>query len=285
MDQPPYLLDQLRREAVLGSLLERSAQRGWALLAAHVRTNHVHVVLESEATPERVMNDLKSYASRCLNRAGFDTPGRKRWARHGSTRWLRSWCERSSGDSIRDRKARRSYGDLCCGTPAVRPGTWVTLLSEDIGNTFCSRVQCSGLDYRNNRRAGGNVEPRQAIGSKGGEGWKSCRWDFQAFLGPSFPRAGPGPAYVSARRARHDESACSGARETQPDRTVEHFKNSADQARSPQPLIRENLTRWLRARRAFYTALLRHAAHHDVEVGILQFRHRVARHRSRRRSR
>jgi hypothetical protein len=34
------------------------------------------------------MNDLKSYASRCLNRIGLDEPGRKRWARHGSTRWL-----------------------------------------------------------------------------------------------------------------------------------------------------------------------------------------------------
>jgi hypothetical protein len=35
------------------------------------------------------MNDLKSYASRRLNDAGFDTPDRRRWTRHGSTRWLR----------------------------------------------------------------------------------------------------------------------------------------------------------------------------------------------------
>ncbi len=34
------------------------------------------------------MNDFKAYASRHLNRMGFDKPGRKRWARHGSTRWL-----------------------------------------------------------------------------------------------------------------------------------------------------------------------------------------------------
>jgi hypothetical protein len=34
------------------------------------------------------MNDLKSYASRLLNKLGFDEPDRKRWARHGSTRWL-----------------------------------------------------------------------------------------------------------------------------------------------------------------------------------------------------
>jgi hypothetical protein len=67
MDQPPYGLDRCRREAVL---------------AAHVHTNHVHIVVEAEARPERVMNDLQSYASRCLNRLGLDDPARKRWARH-----------------------------------------------------------------------------------------------------------------------------------------------------------------------------------------------------------
>ena len=53
-----------------------------------MRTSHVHVVVEADVRPERIMNDLKSYASRCLNRLGLDEPTRKRWARHGSTRWL-----------------------------------------------------------------------------------------------------------------------------------------------------------------------------------------------------
>ncbi len=34
------------------------------------------------------MNEFKSYASRDLNRVETEAPGRKRWARHGSTRWL-----------------------------------------------------------------------------------------------------------------------------------------------------------------------------------------------------
>lgn len=89
MDQPAYTLDKPRRDVVLASLLERAKRRGWTVLAGQVRTNHVHVVIDSDATPERVMNDLKSYASRCLNQAGFDSPNRKRWPRHGSTRWLR----------------------------------------------------------------------------------------------------------------------------------------------------------------------------------------------------
>ena len=88
MNQSPYSMDSRRREAVLASLLDRCSYRNWSVLAAHVRTSHAHIVVESEARPERIMNDLKSYASRCLNRIGLDQPARKRWARHGSTRWL-----------------------------------------------------------------------------------------------------------------------------------------------------------------------------------------------------
>lgn len=88
MDQPPYNMDKGRRDAVLAALLERCLERQWTPFAAHVRTNHVHIVIEAEIRPERVMNDIKSYSSRYLNRLGLDKPDRKRWARHGSTRWL-----------------------------------------------------------------------------------------------------------------------------------------------------------------------------------------------------
>src|ERR1700676_3532539 len=54
--------------------------RCWSLLAAHVRTNHVHVVVQAEVQPEKVMNDFKSYASRSLNRLLHDGADRKRWS-------------------------------------------------------------------------------------------------------------------------------------------------------------------------------------------------------------
>jgi REP element-mobilizing transposase RayT len=88
MDQPPYDMDRNRREAVLAAVRERCADRQWSLLAAHARSTHVHIVVDADAPPERIMNDLKSFASRFLNRLGLDEPSRKRWARHGSTRWL-----------------------------------------------------------------------------------------------------------------------------------------------------------------------------------------------------
>jgi REP element-mobilizing transposase RayT len=87
MDQPCYSMGE-RQNALVASILERSSSSGWNLLAAHVQTSHVDVILEAEVPPERVMNDLKSYASRYLNQLGLDESGRKRWARHGSTRWL-----------------------------------------------------------------------------------------------------------------------------------------------------------------------------------------------------
>jgi REP element-mobilizing transposase RayT len=88
MCQAPYDLDQIRRDAVLEAIQEVCAHRGWSLLAAHVRSNHVHTVVEAEVPPERVMHDFKTYASHRLNRMSLDEPNRKRWARHGSTRWL-----------------------------------------------------------------------------------------------------------------------------------------------------------------------------------------------------
>ena len=73
--------------------------RKWTPLAAHVRTNHVHAVVEAEERPEKVMNDFKVYSSRALNRSGLDGPSRKRWARHGSTRRL--WSDEEVQNAIR----------------------------------------------------------------------------------------------------------------------------------------------------------------------------------------
>src|ERR1039457_2766062 len=88
MKQVPYSLDRDGRATVLEALREVCLHRGWSLLAAHVRTNHVHVVVEAEVRPEKVMNAFKSYASRGLNRLGGGEADRRRWSHHGRTRWL-----------------------------------------------------------------------------------------------------------------------------------------------------------------------------------------------------
>ena len=83
-----YRLDATRRAIVLRSFIETCRFRGWRLMAAHIRENHVHVIVDSSASAEEVMNALKAYASRALNRLGIDSTDQKRWARHGSTRHL-----------------------------------------------------------------------------------------------------------------------------------------------------------------------------------------------------
>ena len=90
MDQAPYVLDLSRRASVLEAIAEVCKHRAWGLLAAHIRSTHAHVVVDAEVRPEKVMSDLKSYASRRLSGLGVDGPDRRRWARHGSTLWLKS---------------------------------------------------------------------------------------------------------------------------------------------------------------------------------------------------
>ena len=54
--QEPYVLDSVRRQVVLKSLNEVCCHHGWALFAAHVRTNHVHVVLAASSKPESIID-------------------------------------------------------------------------------------------------------------------------------------------------------------------------------------------------------------------------------------
>src|SRR6202042_3628522 len=73
---------------------EVCSYRGWAMLAAHVRTHHVHTVVVANCQPEQVLTAMKAYSSRALSESELDGPDRRRWARHGSTRYL--W----TGDAV-----------------------------------------------------------------------------------------------------------------------------------------------------------------------------------------
>ncbi|MCE9589638.1 MAG: class I tRNA ligase family protein [Planctomycetes bacterium] len=83
-----FTLDEGKRGIVGNTIAEVCDHRGWRLLEGQVRTNHVHVVVEADATPERVMNDFKTYSTRRLREASLAGPDDHVWARHGSTRYL-----------------------------------------------------------------------------------------------------------------------------------------------------------------------------------------------------
>jgi REP element-mobilizing transposase RayT len=82
------VLDREERVAVLNAFEEVCRYRSWTLLAAHVRPNHVHVVVTAGAPPGRIMGDLKAWATRRLVEAGRRPRATRVWVRQGSTRHL-----------------------------------------------------------------------------------------------------------------------------------------------------------------------------------------------------
>ncbi|MBI3823516.1 MAG: transposase [Planctomycetes bacterium] len=91
MREPPYVLNADRRKIVLATIREVCKHRRWKLWACHVRTTHVHAIVSADAKPEKVMSDLKAYASRRLKEQLNEQADAKRWTQHGSTRYL--WME------------------------------------------------------------------------------------------------------------------------------------------------------------------------------------------------
>ena len=82
------LLDERRRMIVELTIREVAEHRTWIVHALGVRSNHVHVVVTAEITPENVMNSFKSWATRRMVEAGALPKRTKTWSRHGSTRYL-----------------------------------------------------------------------------------------------------------------------------------------------------------------------------------------------------
>lgn len=88
LETTPITLTSAERNTLDDAVRSHCLHQGWQLWAVNVRTEHVHVVVSSSETPERVMNSLKSYATRALREV--DPQGRTTpvWSRHGSTRYL-----------------------------------------------------------------------------------------------------------------------------------------------------------------------------------------------------
>ena len=84
----PFKLGEGHRPIVERTICEVCEHRGWTLRELNVRTNHVHLVVSAPESPEKVMNDLKSHATRRLREAGLIADDAKVWSQHGSTQYL-----------------------------------------------------------------------------------------------------------------------------------------------------------------------------------------------------
>ncbi len=85
MRQPPYLLATHESRCVVrAAIVEVSGFRSWHLYALHVRTNHVHGIVRSDARPNRVLNEWKAYATRRLRSTGIVGRDRLVWGHGGN---------------------------------------------------------------------------------------------------------------------------------------------------------------------------------------------------------
>ncbi|HLB75290.1 MAG TPA: transposase [Sedimentisphaerales bacterium] len=94
----PLGLSENQREQVLRAIMEVCRFRGWHAYAVHVRSNHVHVVVNGEERPEKMIVDFKAYATRALRKHANEHSIKKYWTRHGSTRYL--WTKESVASAI-----------------------------------------------------------------------------------------------------------------------------------------------------------------------------------------
>jgi len=90
MGSEPLLLDEACRARVEVTLREVAAHRSWTIVALNILPNHVHVVISApdDTSPEKIMNDFKSWATRRLREQNLVPPQTPIWSHHGSTRYL-----------------------------------------------------------------------------------------------------------------------------------------------------------------------------------------------------
>ena len=88
MKAEPVVLDDAQRRLVDDAIRAVCAEKNWKIHAVNVRTNHVHVVLSSSASPERTRVALKAAATQALREHGSMPVGDVLWSRGGSQRRL-----------------------------------------------------------------------------------------------------------------------------------------------------------------------------------------------------
>ena len=88
MIEPAFQLNRHQdRRAVRDAIVELCAEKEWWLAALHVRITHLHMVVDADAAPERILQACKAYASRTL-KGVHEVPRHKYWTRSGDIRRL-----------------------------------------------------------------------------------------------------------------------------------------------------------------------------------------------------
>ncbi|HRH44741.1 MAG TPA: transposase [Pyrinomonadaceae bacterium] len=90
----PVELNAQRRNSVEKAIRETCQKRNWGLLAVNIRTNHVHVVVNTgNRNPNQSLIAFKANATRQMREDKIWNFENTPWAEKGSKKWL--WNEKS----------------------------------------------------------------------------------------------------------------------------------------------------------------------------------------------
>ncbi len=91
LSESPCILGYEERQLVEATIRRHCEFRGWTLLAASCRTNHVHAVVAAPVAPDVVMSQLKTWCTRRLKERQNERKANVRlnwWTESGSKRFL-----------------------------------------------------------------------------------------------------------------------------------------------------------------------------------------------------
>ena len=77
------LLEPHDRETVEGTCRKHCEHRGWHLFAVNARTNHVHVVVAADESPQKARDQLKANCTRALRTQATPLICDRTWAKGG----------------------------------------------------------------------------------------------------------------------------------------------------------------------------------------------------------
>jgi REP element-mobilizing transposase RayT len=86
----PYVLERQHRKLILETICRTCKTRNWPLLAAHIRTTHLHLILDTPTAPERSLGELKRACTKALRAASLATADDRIWANYSHIRILSS---------------------------------------------------------------------------------------------------------------------------------------------------------------------------------------------------
>ncbi len=88
LKQQAITFNEEQRKTVEAAMTELCEQRSYGLRAINVRTNHAHMVISTQASPERIADACKAIATKKLREVKLIAPEIKIWSRGRSRRYL-----------------------------------------------------------------------------------------------------------------------------------------------------------------------------------------------------